>query len=426
MPHQKSLATGTHLPYTLFFVNKFNWLDASPMATVSTFSTYALAEQGQHTTLIIEGDTAAASDELLKEKFGLAPRPNYRVKLLQRKIFGKVKSSEIFFLRAVGHILKNSPDGKRVVVITRNTTFLFYLVMLKKLFGFTVLFEAHGYHGTVNLPNLPLRPPLSFLQRYSSYRLLEQFLLNQCSGLICITRPQCQLYRADFVKIPTAVLPLGSRPPEMKTAALPQFSKKRLVYIGRLTTHIDVDLMIQAIKAIASDGISLVWVGLKSGDIEVLAKKIREAGLPEGAFLLKGWMAHKDMAALLREETSVGLATYKPTYRSAVVTCPTKIFDYYAVGLPVIAAKLPTVEDLVTDGHHGVLYDTANAHESLVAAISRLCTDEALYSKMQASVLAAAEYFSWQNRAKRLISFAQAIQSGNAQKYASCNFVRPL
>jgi len=396
------------------------------MATVSTFSTYALAEQGQPTTLIIEGASEQDANLLLKEKFGIAARENYQVKLLSRRIFGKIKSSQIFFLRALGHILKHSPDRKRVVVITRNTTFLFYLALLKKLFGFTVLFEAHGYHGMVNLPDLPSRPQLSFFQRNSSYRYLEQFLINQCSGLVCITRPQCQLYRADFVKVPSAVLPLGSRASEKLVGSLPQFSKKRLVYIGRLTVHIDVDLMIQAIKSVEAKGITMVWVGLKPGDIEVLTKKIREANLPENAFLLKGWMAHKDMAALLREQTSIGLATYKPTYRSAVVTCPTKIFDYYAVGLPVIAAKIPTVEDLVTDGQHGLLYDTQNPHESLVNAILTLCTDEALYTTIQANALHAARFFSWQNRAKRLLSFVEAIGNANAAKYDACNYERPL
>ena len=54
----------------IFFVNKFNWLAASTMATVSTMSTYSMAEAGQDTSLIIEGDITEDPNKILSGKFG--------------------------------------------------------------------------------------------------------------------------------------------------------------------------------------------------------------------------------------------------------------------------------------------------------------------------------------------------------------------
>lgn len=407
MPNAGALSASDSKEYTVFFVNKFNWLDASPMATVSTMSTYALAEQGCNTTLIIEGDPKAKADKILKEKFGLTPRPNYHVQLFRRRVFGKLKSSHVFYWRAVWHII-NSPKSRKTLIISRNTTFLPYLVLLKMLFGYEVFFEAHGYHGPVTLPELPSRPPMSFGARHSAYRYLEQFLINRCSGLICIIGMQRRLYEADFVKIPTIVLPLGSRKDQIvagENSNRPKFGAKRVVYIGRLTSHIDIDVMIDAMKLCYPHGITMMWVGLKSGDLPILEQHMKLHSLPDEAFIRKGWLPHKEMIACMLSEASAGLATYKLTFRSAAVTSPTKIFDYYSIGLPVIGVRVPTVEEIVKDGVEGTLYEPGNA-ESLAEAILSIFSSKSQYEEMQEHALKAADFYSWENRAKRLLEFA--------------------
>ncbi|NTV45402.1 MAG: glycosyltransferase [Chlorobiales bacterium] len=413
MPNAKALAAGDRKGYTVFFVNKFNWLDASPMATVSTMSTYALSEHGCNTTLIIEGDPRVDSNTILKEKFGLAPLPNYRVQLFRRRLFGKIKSSHAFYWRAVRHIIQ-SPKSQKTIIISRNTTFLPYLFLLKKLFGYEVFFEAHGYHGPVMLPELPPRPPMSFGARYSAYRFLERFFINSCSGLICIIGMQRRLYEADFVKIPTVVLPLGSRKDHIvsgENSNRPKFAAKRVVYIGRLTSHIDVDVMMKALKLCHLHGITMMWVGLKSGDFPILEQHMKLHGVPDEAFIRKGWMPHKEMIECLLSEASAGLATYKLTFRSAAVTSPTKIFDYYSIGLPVIGVRVPTVAEIVQDGIEGTLYEPGSA-ESLANAILAMFSSKSRYEDMQEHALNAADFYSWQSRAKRLLDFADKIFEG--------------
>ncbi|NTW50555.1 MAG: glycosyltransferase [Chlorobiales bacterium] len=252
---------------------------------------------------------------------------------------------------------------------------------------------------------------MSFAARHSSYRYLEQFFINKCSGLICIIGMQRLLYEADFVKIPTIVLPLGSRKDQLvlgENSSRPKFEAKRVVYIGRLTPHIDLDVMMKALKICYPHGITMMWVGLKSGDFPILKQHMTLHGLPDEAFIRKGWMPHKEMIECLLSEASAGLATYRSTFRSAAVTSPTKIFDYYSIGLPVIGVKIPTVSEIVEDGKEGMLYEPENA-ASLAEAILAMFSSESRYEYMQAQALRAADFYSWQNRAKRLLDFADKV-----------------
>ncbi len=402
--------TSEHHAFNIYFINKFNWFDASPMATVSTLSTYNIASQNVPTTLIIEGNPSTDANGVLTKKFGLKPNPNYKVKLFERMQKRKKKSTGEFYRNACKYIVNDKVSGNKVV-ITRNSTCLPYLVALKARYGFIVLFETHGYHGIKTLPDLPKRRFAKWQHKHSGYRYVERLCLNLCDGLVCITKPQERLYKADYVNIPTVVLQLASKNSGHmidETVIQKRFEQKRVVYIGRLTDHIDAELMIRAAKTLADKGIVFTWLGLKPGDIKKLQLKIEDMGAPKKAFELIAWMPHNDMIKFLSEKATIGLAAYKPTYRSAVVTCPTKIFDYYAVGLPVIGTNIPTVQDILKHQREGLLFD-AEDEGAFANAILKILNDYNAYLKMHKAAMNAAAYFSWQNRAKRLLKFVQAL-----------------
>ncbi len=385
----------------VYFVNKFNWFDASPMATVSTLSTYNLAAIGQPTTLIIEGQPSRDPDTVLQETFGLTPPKK-----------GKKKSTGAFYKKAFRYISQHKTAGKKVVV-TRNTTFLPYLMMLKAMHGSTVLFESHGYHGQATVPGIPKRNFGKWKHKHSGYRYMEHVFLNICDGLICITKPQQQLYQADFLKIPSTVLVLALKSHRLdlnQNLLTKRFEARCLVYIGRLTEHIDVTLMIEAMKDLSKARIKMAWLGLKPGDIQKLRSKIKKMGAPDEAFELLEWMPHSKMTTYLSEKACIGLATYRPTYRSAAVTCPTKIFDYYAVGLPVLGTDIPTVADILSPGAEGQLFK-ASDKEAFVAEVKNMLSDKEHYLKMHQAAIKAAGYYSWENRAKRFVHFLEDIFS---------------
>jgi glycosyltransferase involved in cell wall biosynthesis len=395
----------------IFFVNKFKWLDSAPMATVSTFSTHAMAELGFDTTLIIQGDPSVDTNSILKNKFGLVPLKNYKVKLFTRNKTRWLKTSSIFYWKAVHYILSQRGIHHRTIVITRNTSFLIYLVILRKFFKITTLFETHGYHGYETLKGIPPTPHRPFLKLSHQYQILEKLFINRISGLVCITGPQMKLYLKDFVRIPALLLPLGS--PEVSDS--PDFSafqsnaydQKNLCYIGRLNQHINYKMVFKTLNLLEDQSIKFIWLGLKPENILILESEIKKQRLEDRVVLI-GWLNHRDMNQYLKKHISIGLVAYKPTYQSMVITSPSKIFDYFAVGLPVIAPDIPTVEDIVIPNRNGLLYIPDNA-ESLANCINELFKSRKKYLQFQKTSIESAQEFSWKNRAKKLMSFIESL-----------------
>ena len=390
----------------IFFVNKFNWLAASPMATVSTMSTYSMAEAGQDTSLIIEGDITEDPNEILSVKFGKTPRENYRVIPINRKLFGKFKLSAKLYIKACRTAVASRSTGKNIL-ISRNTNFLPYMYIMKKFFGFECFFETHGYHGACNLDGLPERSVPKLLKRWSGYRIYERLFLNRMSGIICITDALGELFKKDYLRQPVIVLPLGAQEKQSGEDFEPgkNFDKKTIVYTGRLTSLIDVDTMIEASAACADEGIRFVWIGLRPKDIEVLSLKIITCGV-ENNFELRTWMPHRDMIDYMLNNASVGIAAYKNHFESAAIISPTKVFDYFAVGIPVVASDLHTLRDVGIENQDSVFYQSENA-ESLTQTIRNLFADRDNYVNMCLQSVKASERYSWKNRSKRLIEFIE-------------------
>jgi glycosyltransferase involved in cell wall biosynthesis len=115
-------------------------------------------------------------------------------------------------------------------------------------------------------------------------------------------------------------------------------------------------------------------------------------------------MSPRDLRSYIIDNATAGIAAYRSDYRSEVVTSPTKIFDYFSLGLPVIAASMPTITSVMSDGREGLLYKAGDP-ESLADTIRNLLSDQSRYCEMHKNALRAAEEFSYSNRAKRLISF---------------------
>lgn len=99
--------------------------------------------------------------------------------------------------------------------------------------------------------------------------------------------------------------------------------------------------------------------GLFIGDGPERAATERIAqGVPRVRFT--GALPHAELPAALAS-ADIGVAPFDPArhapLRLGFYWSPLKIFEYMAVGLPVVAPALPRLRQLVEDGREGVLYD---------------------------------------------------------------------
>lgn len=114
-----------------------------------------------------------------------------------------------------------------------------------------------------------------------------------------------------------------------------------------------------------------------------------------------GWLGRTEVAGLLGT-ARIGLVTLLPT-ASYLESYPTKLFEYMAAGLPVIASDFPLWREIVHGAGCGLLVDPHDPG-SIAAAIDRLLDDpaeaEAMGLRGQQAII---EQYSWETERGHLL-----------------------
>jgi glycosyltransferase involved in cell wall biosynthesis len=81
---------------------------------------------------------------------------------------------------------------------------------------------------------------------------------------------------------------------------------------------------------------------------------------------------------------------------------PNKLFEYMAVGLPVVYGDMPPVQAICEQYACGLPCDPSSL-ASIAAVLNRLLDDPELYQRMHNGALAAAQVYNWQAQEQVLL-----------------------
>lgn len=87
---------------------------------------------------------------------------------------------------------------------------------------------------------------------------------------------------------------------------------------------------------------------------------------------------------------------------------PNKLFEYLAVGLPVVTSDLPIVRRICEAYGCGLVCDPTSP-ASIAAAVNRLLDDADLYARMRAGALAAAQVYNWEAQERILLDLYRRL-----------------
>ncbi len=194
----------------------------------------------------------------------------------------------------------------------------------------------------------------------------------------------------------------------------------RLVYAGALTPLYQLDVVVHAVSLLVRGGddgadggagrgaaapldVTLDLYG--RGDAEPLLRTLAAERAIGDRIRFHGRVPVEEVAARIAE-ADIGLA---PTRRDAFTdfSLSTKIFEYVAMGKPVVASRLPTVERYF--GPDALAYFAPGDPSSLAAAVRRLVDDSSL---REAAVAAASERvraLSWEREAERYVALIRGL-----------------
>jgi glycosyltransferase involved in cell wall biosynthesis len=181
----------------------------------------------------------------------------------------------------------------------------------------------------------------------------------------------------------------------------------RLVYAGAITPLYELDNVLRALARLAIDrpGLAIRWDLYGRGDeLERLAALAAELGLAERV-RLHGRVPLEEVPRRLAA-ADIGMS---PIQRNPFteISLPTKILEYAAMGLPVIAASLGGARE-----HFEPLmlawYESGDV-ASLAAAITRLVDDAETREQMVAAAGARARELSWDREAPAYVALVEDL-----------------
>ncbi len=195
---------------------------------------------------------------------------------------------------------------------------------------------------------------------------------------------------------------LGSHPVVLNLPVVPPrcppSERGRAVHLGRLSFSRGVEVLVEVaerLPAIAFESI---------GPVDDAALSVVASSSPN--LTLAGRVPNPEALSLIGGATA-GLALLgdRPNYRGSM---PTKVLEYMAHGVPVVATPLPAVVDLVERSGAGIVvpFDDPSA---VVEAITHLDGDDGLRGRCSAAGRRLAASYNWTVHAPRFVEACRAV-----------------
>ena len=185
----------------------------------------------------------------------------------------------------------------------------------------------------------------------------------------------------------------------------------RVIYVGGVTGSRGAVQLVEALKIVRADGhagVTMFLVGpVSSAEMKAkLNALIRQYDLAD-CCLMPGLVPHEEVFDLLaRAHVGVAVLHPEPNYTGSL---PTKLFEYMAAGLPVVASNFPLWREIVEGNRCGICVDPLNPKE-IAQAIEYLITHPEEARKMgENGRRAVDEKYNWEKEGEKLLKLYEEL-----------------
>ena len=309
--------------------------------------------------------------------------------------------------RRFSRMLISTVSAIRLALLTRarithlHDPELIPFIPLLRLAGRTVLYDAHE-----DLPNQVVNKPYvkkPLVPLFMCFARLLILLSKLSHHVICATETIAKRYPAHRRTVVHNYPPLR----EEETVADQYAASNRdalAVYVGGIASIRGAETIVDAM---AENDLPETWklVIAGSGPDSLLADLRSRPGWRRVDF--RGQLPPDDARRLLLE-AQVGLVLLSDTaaHRDAL---PTKMFEYFAAGTPVIASDFPLWRSIIQEHSCGLLVDPTSSSQ-VAAAIRRYSEEPGLLDRHSRNARRLArEELNWSSEAKALVAAYQRL-----------------
>ncbi|MCB1218352.1 glycosyltransferase family 4 protein [bacterium] len=216
-------------------------------------------------------------------------------------------------------------------------------------------------------------------------------------------------YAADYPYVKDFITVLNMpRLDSLQGLEVQERERPGLAYIGGLTELRGSERMLRLLAGLQAAGldVGLELIGpVDAGHAQRLAELVRELGLRRVRF--HGFM-RADEAWPIVASCHIGLALLSriPNYEHSY---PSKIFEYMALGLPVVTSDFELYRGIVEANGAGICVDPDD-DAAVLAAVQGLLEDPQRWQAMsEAARNAAMEKYSWEREAGKLLALYEEM-----------------
>lgn len=168
----------------------------------------------------------------------------------------------------------------------------------------------------------------------------------------------------------------------------------KIVYVGTVSPQRGRDVMLEAMVNIAQDNIPvhLTIIGASETELNYCNSRIKYLGIQANVVVLGRVTGDQIPQLLAQADVGICLWEDKPWWR---FNPPTKLFEYLAAGLPVLASDIRTHTRYVQHWHNGLIFDYSV--ESLTSALADLALNDNRLIALKQQAAMDGEQYLWRH-----------------------------
>ena len=224
-----------------------------------------------------------------------------------------------------------------------------------------------------------------------------------------------RLVQAGILETSVMVSPDAVDLEEFNSPVSPDFAKKELRlpidkkiigYVGSLKTMTMEKGVSSAILALKHLNESFVLCLVGGADKDILFyKNLAEKEKLSDRVIFIGTVKHNLVPQYLSAFDYL-VAPFPANEHYSYFMSPLKIFEYMAVGRPIIASDLPSIREVLNE-NNAVLIKPSDERE-LASAIKKLADDKEFAKKISTGALLDIQKYTWNLRAEKILGFIQS------------------
>jgi len=178
-------------------------------------------------------------------------------------------------------------------------------------------------------------------------------------------------------------------------------NQKIIMYTGHLYNWKGVQTLADTSEYL-DNNCCIIFVGGTEDNI----KKFKEKNKHLNKLIILGQFPHHKIPAYLKSADVLVLPNSSEDKRSKFWTSPLKMFEYMAAEIPVIAAALPSVKEILNENN--ALFFKPDNSQDLATKIKYVLDNPNKAQKLAKQAKQNVQHYTWQKRAEKIINFINA------------------